>query len=231
MAYQRPERFDALEKAGFKATRYGNIIYPPGELPSPSRVLNPLHAHPHTLNQNGEALQTLSICNFTLVGGGVASSPSTYILASISGWPHIIGGGMTMLLGPIQFIDRLRWQWPWIHRWIGRAYVAAIFAGGLGGLQVSLQSMAYPIGDYGLAVLAIIWLATIIMGVFAIWNGDISGHRDWMTRNFSLTYAAVILRWQLPLLIVSGMTAPGAYGNSFLIEIALYLQYRLEKTG
>ncbi|KAJ5951562.1 uncharacterized protein N7479_009975 [Penicillium vulpinum] len=138
------------------------------------------------------------------------ASVKARILPSISGWIHIIGGGVAILLGPFQFIESIRRKSPWVHRWIGRVYVAAIFASGFSGLQISFRSVAYSIGRYGFAALAIVWLITMFMGVFTIWNGNISGHREWMTRNFSLTYAAVMLRWQLPLLMVSGLTVSAA---------------------
>lgn len=132
------------------------------------------------------------------------------LLSSIYGYIHIISGGLAILLGPIQFVERIRRLHPRVHRWVGRVYAVSIFASGLCGLHVSMNSAAYPIGDYGFAVLAIVWMATMIMGLRTIWSGDVSGHRDWMIRNFSLTYAAVMLRWQLPLFIFSGLTPPGA---------------------
>ncbi|KAJ5407750.1 hypothetical protein N7509_001633 [Penicillium cosmopolitanum] len=135
----------------------------------------------------------------------------TRMLSSIHGYIHIIAGGVAMLLGPIQFVEKVRRLYPSVHRWVGRVYAAAIFASGLCGLQVSMDSNAYPIGDYGFAILAILWMATMTMGLRTIWSGDVSGHREWMIRNFALTYAAVMLRWQLALMILFyRMTLPAA---------------------
>lgn len=156
------------------------------------------------------------------------------MLSSIGGYIHIIAGGLAMLLGPIQFVGKFRRLYPWVHRWIGRVYAAAIFASGLCGLQVSMNSNAYPIGDYGFAILAIWWMATMTMGLRTIWSGDISGHRDWMIRNFSLTYAAVMLRWQLALLIFSGLTGPEALtitAYSCWIPNAIFAEWYIGKRG
>ncbi|OGM49637.1 hypothetical protein ABOM_001853 [Aspergillus bombycis] len=132
------------------------------------------------------------------------------ILSSLSGWSHIIGGLVSMATGPFQFLILYNKQPKIVHRWVGRVYVAAIAAGGIGGLSVSLDSLAYPVGDYGFAVLAIVWLVTAAFGLQAARERKWVAHQEWMLRNFALTYAAVMLRWQLPLYIFLGNSAAGA---------------------
>ena len=41
--------------------------------------------------------------------------------------------------------------------------------------------------------------------------GDVAGHREWMWRNYALTWGAVMLRLQMALLIGCGFTAAEAY--------------------
>lgn len=127
------------------------------------------------------------------------------IRASAAGVSHVIGGGTAMLLGPFQFLASIRQHAPKIHRWIGRVYAGGILIGGVNAFYVSFTSLCRPLGQYAFAFLGFIWLVTAMLGMLAIWKGKVSQHQDWMTRNFALTYAAVMLRWQLPLLIGLGM--------------------------
>lgn len=127
------------------------------------------------------------------------------IRASVFGIAHILGGLIAMILGPFQFLSSLRKRNSKAHRIIGRVYMAGILMGGVCAFHVSFASMCRPVGQYAFAFLGLIWLGTGIQGMLKIWAGDVARHRDWMTRNFSLTYAAVMLRWQLPIFIFMGM--------------------------
>lgn len=132
------------------------------------------------------------------------------VLASWLGVMHVTGSLVALGVGPLQFHVGLRRHRPAVHRWVGRVYVAGIFVGGFGGFSTSLNSISYPIGDYGFAVLAGAWIVTASLAMSAIWRGDVQGHRKWMIRNFAMTWAAVMLRWQLILLIFLGLTHEGA---------------------
>lgn len=123
------------------------------------------------------------------------------ILSNPGGWSHILGGLISMTIGPFQFLITFNKQPPVIHRWLGRAYMAAVAAGGVGSLSLCVTTVAYPAGAWGFAALGAVWLATAAMGLRAARRKDYTRHREWMMRNFALTYAAVMLRWQLPLLL------------------------------
>jgi hypothetical protein len=40
--------------------------------------------------------------------------------------PHGLAGAVALLTGPLQFSDRIRANWPRLHRWTGRIYIGAI---------------------------------------------------------------------------------------------------------
>lgn len=126
------------------------------------------------------------------------------VLGSWLGVMHVTGSLVALSVGPFQFHVGLRRRRPAVHRWVGRVYVAGIFVGGFGGFTTSLNSISYPIGDYAFAVLAGAWIVTASLAMSAIWQGDVQGHRKWMIRNFAMMWAAVMLRWQLVLLISLG---------------------------
>ncbi|PLB36878.1 DUF2306 domain-containing protein [Aspergillus candidus] len=132
------------------------------------------------------------------------------VLSNPGGWSHILGGLISMTIGPFQFLITFNKQSPAIHRWLGRAYMTAVAAGGVGSLSLCVTTVAYPAGAWGFAALGTVWLATAAFGWQAARRKDYARHREWMLRNFALTYAAVMLRWQLPLLLWWGYSVEEA---------------------
>jgi len=113
---------------------------------------------------------------------------------------HIGGAVVALFIGPWQF-------WSWIrthhlswHRWMGRVYFLGVLAGSIGGLRLSLLAYGGLPSRLGFGMLAVLWFSTAVAGYLAIRRGAIEVHREWMIRNFSLTFAAVTLRMYIPLL-------------------------------
>ncbi|MGH9401611.1 MAG: DUF2306 domain-containing protein, partial [Terriglobia bacterium] len=52
---------------------------------------------------------------------------------------HIIPGVLFMILGPLQFVRRIRSRWLQFHRWSGRLFVASGFVIGISALVMSPQ--------------------------------------------------------------------------------------------
>ena len=127
------------------------------------------------------------------------------IRSSYFGSSHMMGGLIAIALGPFQFITSLRKRNPLLHVWAGRIYTGAVMVSGISAFRVSFTSMCRPLGQYGFALLASAWLITAAKGMGEIWAGRITLHRQWMARNFALTYAAVMLRWQLMLYVALGL--------------------------
>ena len=120
---------------------------------------------------------------------------------------HIIGGVLALSLGPFQFLNRLRARWPKVHRWMGRFYLIGILLGGTAGLYMAFYAYAGIAASLGFATLALAWLFTGWMAYRAIRAGKKAVHRQWIIRNFALTFAAVTLRiWMMPLIMTFGET-------------------------
>lgn len=136
-------------------------------------------------------------------GGEVATNYATR-----PGWVrtffllHVVGGGLALLLSPLQLSARLRTRAPRVHRVVGRVVVAAIAAGGVAGLVLAPMSLAGGVGTAGFGALALLWLGFTALGLRAIRSGDVVTHRRWMLRTFAMTYAAVTLRLWLVALVV-----------------------------
>jgi len=125
---------------------------------------------------------------------------------------HISGSLLALLLGPFQFLPRLRRaRWLGIHRWSGRVYLIGVAVGGLFGLYVAQLAYGGLPSRLGFSGLALFWLYSALQAYRFIRRGDLQGHKRWMFRNYATTFAAVTLRIWLPLLQVAGVDFILAY--------------------
>lgn len=112
-------------------------------------------------------------------------------------YTHIFASLVTLLVGPFQFLEGFRRQWPWVHRMFGWWYTAGVGVGGLAGLYMATIAFGGWTARTGFFALGVCWLATLVVALRAILRRDFVLHRQWMIRNFALTLAAVTLRLQL----------------------------------
>ncbi len=118
-------------------------------------------------------------------------------------YTHIIAAPIALALGAVQFFKGLRARRPGLHRWMGRAYGAAILLGGLAGLVMALGILAErPVAGLGFGLLAVLWIGVTARAVQLAMARRIGLHRRWMIRSFALTFAAVMLRLEMPLVIM-----------------------------
>ncbi|EFH90742.1 DUF2306 domain-containing protein [Ktedonobacter racemifer] len=111
---------------------------------------------------------------------------------------HAGTAGIALLIGPFQFLTRLRARYPLAHRTIGRIYLICIFIGSVFAFFSALFSVSGFVAQVGFAFLATIWFYSASKAYRAIRQRQIQLHRVWMIRNYALTFAAVILRlWLL----------------------------------
>lgn len=109
--------------------------------------------------------------------------------------PHIIGGILAAILGPLQFWPKIRRDYLPFHRIAGRLYVAAVLGGAGASLGLSLRmnpaNAAYAGGLIGLAVA---WLVTTSLAFVAIRRKNLAQHKQWMIRSYVVTFAFVTFR-------------------------------------
>lgn len=112
---------------------------------------------------------------------------------------HIVGSMLALMIGPFQFLPGIRkGRWLKIHRWLGRIYLLSILFGGLGGLYMAQFAYGGIISRLGFATLAVLWLYSGYRAYQHIRNKEIEAHRQWMIRNYALTFAGVMLRIWVP---------------------------------
>jgi uncharacterized membrane protein len=103
--------------------------------------------------------------------------------------PHGIAGACALLLGPMQFSDRLRDRFRQFHRVAGRIYVAGVFVAAPLGLYIQYfkERMGEPRSfSIAAAVEATLWMTTTGIAMAFILKGKVQEHRQWMTRSFAV---------------------------------------------
>jgi len=100
--------------------------------------------------------------------------------------PHGVTAAFALLLGPLQFSDRLRARYTKFHRVSGRIYVAGALLGGP--LGAIMQAVEGPDRWVVLSVVdASMLVATTSIALMFILKGNITQHRNWMTRSYAVT--------------------------------------------
>jgi uncharacterized membrane protein len=103
--------------------------------------------------------------------------------------PHGIAGGCALLLGAMQFSDRLRQRFRQWHRVFGRIYVACVFLAAPLGVYIQYfqESLGVPRSfSIAAAVDATLWMTTTGIAMAFIRKGKVHEHRQWMTRSFAV---------------------------------------------
>ena len=126
-------------------------------------------------------------------------------------YTHAGAGAIALLTGAVQWMTTSRTRRSRWHPLAGRVYVVAILIGGLSGLGIAVRAFGGPITQTGFSALAIVWLTTTALAWAAARRRAWDTHRAWMLRSFALTFAAVTLRLQLPLLQAYGLSFEEAY--------------------
>ena len=103
--------------------------------------------------------------------------------------PHGIAGACALLLGPMQFSDRLRDRFRRFHRVAGRIYVASVFVAAPLGFYIQyFQELMGGARSFTVAaaVDAVLWMATTSIAMIFILKGKVQEHQQWMTRSFAV---------------------------------------------
>ncbi|MEI9888316.1 MAG: DUF2306 domain-containing protein [Rhizomicrobium sp.] len=117
---------------------------------------------------------------------------------------HMLIAPIALLIGPFQFIARIRQRRPALHRTMGKIYVAACLLAGLGALATAPYASGGPIAGLGFGTLAVLWLATTLGAWRAAVQRKFELHRLLMRFSYAMTFGAVTLRLQIPLFAMMG---------------------------
>lgn len=108
---------------------------------------------------------------------------------------HILPGMLFMILGPLQFVRRLRAKHPQIHRWSGRVFLTASGVLGVAGLTMALGPTVGGADEK--AAILLFGTFFLICLAKAFWHAlrrEFAQHREWMIRGFSIGLAVAAIR-------------------------------------
>jgi uncharacterized membrane protein len=111
--------------------------------------------------------------------------------------PHGLAGACAILLGPLQFSDRLRQRYTKLHRVVGRIYVFGAMV--VAPLGIYLQYFDERVGGTRSFTLAAVTDAALLMLTTGIafgfiLKGKVQQHRQWMTRSFAVAVVFLEVR-------------------------------------
>jgi len=113
---------------------------------------------------------------------------------------HIILGGLALLIGWLQFSEKIRIYNIGLHRKIGITYVIAVLISGVCGLYIGFYATGGIVSQLGFISLGLVWLSTTIIAFNAAKNSNINLHEKMMIYSYAACFAAVTLRIWLPML-------------------------------
>ena len=119
----------------------------------------------------------------------------------LSFYTHIIFGGLALLIGWIQFSDKIRNSSIGLHRQIGKLYIIAVLLSSLTGFLIAFYATAGLPAALGFMSLSAVWFYTTLMAYIRIRSGEVLQHRNMMIYSYACCFAAATLRLWMPILV------------------------------
>jgi uncharacterized membrane protein len=113
---------------------------------------------------------------------------------------HIISAMIVLIIGPFQFVKKLRNKYLNTHRSMGKIYAYGIvLLAGPSGFFMAFYAEGGLWSTIAFLIMSLLWIWTTIMAVYFARKKKIIDHKKWMIRSMALTFAAVSLRLLVPL--------------------------------
>jgi uncharacterized membrane protein len=138
---------------------------------------------------------------------------------------HMVPGLVFVVLGPLQFVTRIRTRYIGLHRWCGRTYVASGVAVGISALVMGVVvDFGGPTETAAVTLFSTLFLIFLGLAVFRIRRREVAAHREWMIRAFALGLAVTTMRPIAAILMaVTGLPLSEILGISFWLAFSLHL--------
>mgnify|MGYP000510056317 CR=1 FL=1 len=106
---------------------------------------------------------------------------------------HIVGGILALLIGPVQFSNRIRTKYTKWHRNMGKIYLAAILISSISStiLAWTAALSIHWTWAFSLQILGFVWGTSVFMGYISIRKRRVQQHKQWMIRSYIITIAFV----------------------------------------
>jgi uncharacterized membrane protein len=153
------------------------------------------------------------------------SFAAPYVREPWLAYAHIGPGLLFVLLGPLQFVPRLRARHIALHRACGRILVACGVLVGTSAIALSLRfGYGGAIETAATLVFAPLFLVFLAKAVFHVRRREIAAHREWMLRAFSIGLAVATIRPVVGLIQgLAGLEFRETLGIAFWVSFTLHL--------
>jgi uncharacterized membrane protein len=108
---------------------------------------------------------------------------------------HILPAMLFMVLGPLQFVRRLRAKYPQVHRRSGRIFLIASVVVGITGLTLAFGKTIGGVDEK--AAILLFGSLFLIALAKALWHAlrrEFAQHREWMIRGYAIGLAVATIR-------------------------------------
>ncbi len=122
-------------------------------------------------------------------------------LYNIAFYTHISFGGIALLIGWLQFHQKIRKKYTALHKTVGKIYVVSILISGPSGFYISFFASGGISTFLGFSIGALLWTILTFLGYLKIRQGNLELHKKYMMYSYAGTFGAVTLRLWLPLLM------------------------------
>ncbi len=126
--------------------------------------------------------------------------PGLYVrdsVASTSGIGlHFATGGIILVLGSIQLIDKVRERFPALHRWIGRVYILSSLLAAIGGLVfIFLKgTIGGTVMNIGFGLYGVLMFVAAVETLRHALARQMEKHRAWALRLYALAIGSWLYR-------------------------------------
>lgn len=117
-------------------------------------------------------------------------------------FPHVVFSIIATVIGPFQFIPKIRNKYLKTHRQLGRVYIISTVLFGISGMYLAIISdvnLAYTVGLFMLGLTSV---TSSTLAFVSIKNKKVDLHKDWMIRSYVIMLAFVSFRFVENILIV-----------------------------
>ena len=148
---------------------------------------------------------------------------------------HVVGGLTCLVSSLLQYSGLLLKRARWLHRTLGRIYALSIITLVFPtGVALAFTAKGGLSGTIGFLLLAIGTLATLLLGMVAIYKKNLRAHQAWISRSFALVTTAITFRFIQLGLAYTSLTSEQVYLSALWLSIILNVllsEYYLLKTN
>lgn len=134
---------------------------------------------------------------------GILKTKSNLLLGNglwnIAFYAHISLGGLALLIGWTQFIEKLRKNNRNLHGNLFTVYLISVLFSSFSGLYIAYFATGGMISTIGFSILAIIWLYSTARAFLEIKNGSKRKFQIFMIYSYAACFSAVTLRFWMPI--------------------------------